>query len=539
MSTKPKTTGRKKPVQRSAPPSTGEKILPGLLFWSAASIAFIALLSRVFLAAIPMTRDEGAYGYLGKLAAKGFTPYVEFYEMKPPLLFYLYGLGGSLFGFTDLGLRLFGLLLNLSSCILIFLILRRYISKSYAMVSSALFAMLSINPFAFGFTMVAEHIVNTLLLLSIFLAHKSYGPKGFKFLIIGGAVFSMAILTKQSAIVFAPLFLLYFILERSKIAWIRQTIWFAGGALIPAILVSLYLLITGALDEAMYWLIKYPAQYSSTVGFEKGMGFLTFFFKKITGFQITLFVIGAISIVGNIIYINRKPNPWLLLYFFLALISILPGLRFYGQYWLLMFVPISMMAGSALHQLDIKNKIIASLFGFAVLICILIESVSHKDFYFFKDRSLVIDQLFVNNPFDPIRKLSKYAGSLMKDNETFMMLGSEPQAYLYADKMAPTRHVFMSMISNSDNKSRLLMDEALNDLKNTKPAYILSNMFPYSWGLGQRSDDHLYQSSYSYVARNYTPVASYNIRSNQYLYSGNGDNIDLKAAQQVILFRKL
>jgi hypothetical protein len=539
MSTKPKTKGRKKPAPRSSPPSTSEKILPGLLFWSAASVALIALLSRIFLSAIPMTRDEGAYGYLGKLAVKGFTPYVDFYEMKPPLLFYLYGLGGSLFGFTDSGLRLFGLVLNLASCILIFFILSRYIQKHYAMVSAALFTMLSINPFAFGFTMVAEHIVNTFLLLSIFLAHKSYDLKGFKFLLMGGAAFSIAILTKQSAVVFAPLFLLFFILERNKQPWIRQTIWFAAGALIPAILVLLYFMLTESLDEAMYWLIKYPAQYSSTVGFEKGMGFLNFFFKKITGFQITLFVIAAFAIVGNLIYIIRKPNSWLILYFLLALISILPGLRFYGQYWLLMFVPLAMMTGTALNQLDLKRNTVATFCGLLIVVSILFETVSRKGFYFFKGHSTHIDQLFVNNPFEAVRKLSEYAGTLMKDNDTFMMLGSEPQAYLYAEKLAPTRHVFMSMISNTDNKSQLLMDEALNDLKNSKPSYILSNMFPYSWGLGEKSDDHLYQSSYSYVVRNYTPVASFNMSTNKYLYSSNGDHIDPTVAQQVILFKKL
>src|SRR5688572_23622510 len=354
MSRKPKTKGRKKPAQ-PLPSTPGIKILPRLLSGLAITATIIALLSRIFLSANPMTRDEGTYGYLGKLAMKGYLPYLEFYEMKPPVLFYLYGLGGRLFGFTDFRLRFFALLLNATSCLLIYLILQRYIDKAFAFVAVAVFAMLSNNPFAFGFSMVAEHIVNTLFLLSVFLIHKSYEKTSIKLILAGGAVFSLAILTKQAAIVFSPVILLYFILERNRIPWLRQTIRFAIGALIPVVILFLFFLITGALDEAIYWLIKYPSQYTSTIGISKGISLFFFFFKNIAGFQMTIFSLAALAILSNIIFLKTRSNQWLLAYFFFAAVSLVPGFRFYGQYWLLLFPPMAMMTGTALQHLSKIN----------------------------------------------------------------------------------------------------------------------------------------------------------------------------------------
>lgn len=537
MSRSPKNKVKKKPASPQSSKSQDAKLLPVLVSWLAMATILLASLSRIFLASVAMTRDEGAYGYLGKLAASGFTPYVDFYEMKPPFLFYLYGLGGGVFGFSDLGLRLFGLFLNVVSCLLIYLTLKRYVQKPYALISAAMFALLSVNPYVFGFTMVAEHIVNALVLLSVYLVHKSYDLKGLKFLILAGASFAIAILTKQTAIVLSPVFLLIFILEKNKKPWMTQTAWFAAGAIIPALLMLILLMITGSLDEALYWLIKYPSQYTSTVGFEKGMGFLRFFFSRITGFQMSLFIIASLALITNLIYFKRRPNNWLLIYLFLAVVSILPGFRFYGQYWLLLFVPLAMLTGSALHEVGKKNLRIGMFSGLAVIAFILIELVAHKNYYFFKGYSPDIEKLYVNNPFDAIRKLSKYAGTLMNENENLMVIGSEPQAYLYADKIAPTKHVFMSMISNNDNASLLRMDAALNDLKTKKPEYVLYNLFPFSWGLGKNSSDHLYQGSFSFVNRNYTPVAAYHMESNRYLYANSGDQIDPTLAKQVILFK--
>lgn len=537
MSGKPKNKGRTKPDQASDLSPAPQKSLQVLLSILALAFIFITSVSRIILAGNPMSRDEGTYGYLGKLAAKGLTPYLDFYEMKPPMLFYLYGLGGTLFGFTDLGLRLFGLLLTLCSSLLIFLMLRRYISNHFALVGVALFSILSLNPFAFGFSMVAEHLVNTLVLLSIYLVHISDNRKGFLYLLLAGAVFATAILTKQTAILFSPVFLLCFILSRQQKPWIMQCIQFAVGVLIPVTLLAILFVLNGAFSEAMYWLTTYPAKYASIVTPEEGKIYLRYFSKNISLFQLSLFITSALALVANLVWIKQKPFTWSITYFILALLTVVPGFRFYGQYWMLIFAPMALMTAAVLNQVE-KLKPRAGILAAGIVMLLMAgELVVHHDYYFGKPSSAEVDKLYKNNPFGPIRKLSTYAGSLMKEDDSFMVFGSEPQAYLYADKIAPSKHVFMSMISKHDEKSKAFISEVMNDLEQKQPTYVLYNFFMYSWGLTEKSNDKLYSASFSYVINHYTPVAAYNMNTKSYLYANDGHQIDASIANQVILFQ--
>ena len=537
MSSKIKNKGSKKPV--TAPAAAGLTSGTTTLLLSSLAIVtgLMALSCRLFLSAYPMNRDEGTYGYLGSLAIKGLVPYVDFYEMKPPVLYYLYGLGGTLFGFSDFGLRFFGLLLNLASAVLIYLILLRYIDKVYALVASALFAMLSINLYALGFTMVAEHIVNTFVLLSFYLLIRSYDHKGLLLMILAGASFAMAILTKQTAILLSPLFLLHLVMQRKDKSWIRQGLTFACGALVPALLVLVYLWANSALDDAFYWLLTYPANYSAAVTSEEGSNFFYYFIKNITLFQVTLFSIAVLALVMNAIFARHKLNVLLLVYFLLTALILIPGFRFYGQYWLLLFVPLAMMTGTALHQLSRRNRPLGIGVAFAVLLCISGEAVIHRAYYFQAKTTPDIAKLYLNNPFEAIRKLSTYAASLMQGDETIMMCGSEPQVYLYAGQTAPTKHVFMSMLTKHTEKTDAFVEEALHDLQDKKPDYVLYNLFPYSWSMTESSNDLLYTSSFAVVAREYVPVAAFNMNDQQYTYAGEGV-IDHKIINQVILFKR-
>jgi hypothetical protein len=537
MSRKPKNKGKTKVPQPPPPSSTGNPFLPKLFTWLAIALIMVALVSRIFLGDIAMTRDEGMYGYLGQLAIRGFIPYVDFYEMKPPALFYLYGLGGTLFGFTDMGLRLFSLLVNAVSCLMIYLILQRHISRLFAFIAVVLFALLSTNPFAFGFAMVAEHLVSMFVLVSLYFVQKNNEDAGLKYILIAGAAFGLAILTKQTAIIFSLVFLVYFIVERRKKAWLRQTILYAAGVMIPTVVVLLLLGITGSLDEAFYWMIKYPSLYSAAVTMEEGMTLFSYFFRKISTFQITIFIVTCLAIIYNLIFNRSKPNNRIFIYFLLALVSILPGFRFYGQYWLLMFVPMAMLTGTALNHVSSIKLSYGTGAVALILVLIIFELVRHKDYYFFRDESATIHQLYNNNPFDPIRKLSKYAGARMKEDEDIMVFGSEPQVYLYTGKEAPTRHIFMSMISRHDNNSKLLIREAMEDAEREKPEYVLFSLFPYSWGLNTAANDELYKNAFRFVIRNYDPIAAYQMSQNSYLYTDSGDVIDPKMGNQVILFK--
>ena len=69
-------------------------------------ILAITTLIRLQYLDMPLERDESIYSYIGKLALNGGKPYVDFFEMKPPVMFYSYALLVGIFGYSATGVHL-------------------------------------------------------------------------------------------------------------------------------------------------------------------------------------------------------------------------------------------------------------------------------------------------------------------------------------------------------------------------------------------------------------------------------------------------
>ena len=120
-------------------------------------LIFIVYLIRSKFLIIPFERDEGIYGYYGKLLLEGKIPYKDFYEQKFPGLFYFYGFMVSLFGDTVKGLHTGFMYLNIVSIVVIYFASRILFSPIAGVVSATTFAFVSLTPDLSGFTVQAEH----------------------------------------------------------------------------------------------------------------------------------------------------------------------------------------------------------------------------------------------------------------------------------------------------------------------------------------------------------------------------------------------
>lgn len=58
----------------------------------------------------PFTGDQALNMLIGKVIAHGGAPYVDLWDLKHPGIFFFFAAGGSLFGFTEIGIHLFELL---------------------------------------------------------------------------------------------------------------------------------------------------------------------------------------------------------------------------------------------------------------------------------------------------------------------------------------------------------------------------------------------------------------------------------------------
>ena len=106
--------------------TTKQNTSNSLSFWLPLSIILvvIALLHLQYLD-IPLERDESLYAYFGKIALGGGIPYYDFYEMKPPMLFYSYALLIAVFGYSATGVHLAVVALAVANTFFTFKIARK------------------------------------------------------------------------------------------------------------------------------------------------------------------------------------------------------------------------------------------------------------------------------------------------------------------------------------------------------------------------------------------------------------------------------
>lgn len=88
--------------------------------WYGIALLIVTALGLVNLY-IPFGADTSVHILAGKALSEGGTLYVDFWDNKPPGLYYFYYIGGTLFGFDEFGIHLFELiwLLILSLCLMV------------------------------------------------------------------------------------------------------------------------------------------------------------------------------------------------------------------------------------------------------------------------------------------------------------------------------------------------------------------------------------------------------------------------------------
>jgi len=90
-------------------------------------VLWIVLLATLVVAALPtllypFTRDQGIYAYIADLMMQGGAPFRDAWELKPPGVYFGYWLGFSLFGRSELAVRLLDVLYTLLSAASIYVL---------------------------------------------------------------------------------------------------------------------------------------------------------------------------------------------------------------------------------------------------------------------------------------------------------------------------------------------------------------------------------------------------------------------------------
>lgn len=518
----------KTPIQTSTTPVSppAQPWKPGILFWIHLAIITIFLFAlRLNLLDLPLERDESAYAYLGQRAAEGLAPYRDFYEMKPPFLFYAYSLMNLIFGYSMEGLRWGALFLSLLMCVGVYLIGRSFFGPKYGLIAALVLALFSANPYTTMVFAESELLVMVPALFGIWflcrlLREEDLSTWSKRWLLIGaGLLIGSAVMVKQSGVFFlgfAAVVLLLLAegenLRQKFFKLIQNGVWFSIGAITPVLICLAIIFGFGVWEDFAFWNLEYPSLYTGGEN-NSDLNLFQGSFKNISQHQLLLWVLASAGLLALLLKgLGKKMSIALAALALFSFLTITPGQRYYLHYWIQFLPAVALLCAHLFFKLEKLGEngslSFAKVGSFPLALLLLLSGVALSSAHWLKsDSANLMRTMFSGNPFVEDQLMARILESQIQPDETVVVLGSEPQIYVYLNRKAPSRHFYTAFLSRNHRFTDQWNAEALDGLNDQKPNYVVLNIVTMSWMLRPDSNQKFYQGSYTWAMENYTPIA--------------------------------
>jgi len=467
-----------------------EVILPlGLLILG---VLFVVLV-RINLLGIPFERDEGIYQYFGQLVLEGKKPYLDFYEMKPPGIYYSYALLNWIFGSSVERAHAAFLFLNILTIFFLYLIGKKILDNLCGAMVAVSFGILSLGPQVSGFTTQSEHLITFfssagLLILVMYFEN----PKRF-FPFFAGVLFGFSLMIKQSAIffvLFSIIFMVFYFIFKKPIQWKIFISYFLAYFMgLGSIIGAAFLLVwfQGSFGEFLYWVIEFPKTYVSYVPFLNGVQNFKYFGQRVIDGYLLVWMIGLMGLfLMGFSKLEGHKKYLIGFYAFFSFLTIFPGFRFYGHYWLQFIPSLSLLVGVAIFSFKqlttVKgNRAVSNLIVIGIFMLVLIPVfVKEKDYYFSPDYNKILRDVYDVNPFPEAKVIGDYIKERTNEKDQIALIGSEPQIYYYTNRKAPSKHAYFSFLVKGNPRSFRMQKEFIKDVEKAKPKFLVFFDHPLS-----------------------------------------------------------
>jgi hypothetical protein len=219
-----------------------------------------------------------------------------------------------------------------------------------------------------------------------------------------------------------------------------------------------------------------------------------------------LFICGLVFQVFQLIKIkeSRVNGLFLILFLFSSFAAVIPGLRFYGHYWI-MFVPIFSIIAS--YSYIYIQKIPTYIIPVLLTIAISIQINETYEINLNTNPKLIYQFVYGENPNSTLPKIVDFLKRRLKKQDEIYVFGSEPQVYYECGKVLKSPHVYVGFLHIPGETSNKYQQELIQHIDKTKPKYILHLQNVNSINMKEGGSQHLYQWIFSHESRFYHPIA--------------------------------
>ncbi len=470
---------------------------------------------------IPFERDEGIYSYFGKLVLEGKIPYVDFYEVKFPGLFYFYGMMIGIFGDTVKGIHTGFMYLNLLTIVFIYFSARNLFNPIAGIVSAITFAFVSLTPNLSGFTVQAEHGVAFFTAWGILYYSIARNSGKIRHYFFMGLAMGAAVMVKTSGVFLAFWGALVIVSDsiftkpRQFKRFLKSIIPYSMGGITIIGAIFLLMVMKNSFKEMMFWAYEHPKQYVSNMPFEEGVKYFKYTRDAIIQNHKVFWVHAFLSVVLCLL----KPIPIKVKIMGISLLAfsfltIVPGFYFYGHYWIQTVPGLSIAAGLTCYSLI---AVLQNLFNLqhprykyiylAIFILLTFNHVSgFKSYYYHPNYERVLRAVYGNNPFPESMEIANFINANSKPEDNIVLIGSEPQIYFYTKKKSPSRHAYFTSIVNNIPQHKEWQREFAKDTEKANPRYVIFFNHPLSLLVQPNVDRYVFEWANEFITKNYVLI---------------------------------
>lgn len=453
------------------------------------AIAALYAWIRIPLLDVPLDRDEGAFGLIGRAILDGQVPYRDLCDHKPPGVFYLYALALSVFPATALGIHLFLHLWNFATLLLVASVARALSGRRAGLYAAFVYALASAAPSVQGPSASTELLLLLPLVASLRLVLAARAAEGRRrlFLLLGaGASGAAACWIKQPAAL--PLLCVPLLLAgppgagRVKPALLGFAWWIAGGVGLSALVCAGFAL-AGNFGEFFYWSFTHNIAYGAG-GWSIAGPRLLLVGKQLLydhGFVLALTLFGlAWSVHKGFRYAG-------LLAALLALSALGTAQSgyFYAHYFAILCPALALGAGYAIDKLQAHaaggSRLRERAFAVWVLGMSALLPAYWSPWYYWRPDPVVVSLTLLGpQGFEAAPMAAGYLREHMAEDEWMFIYGSEPQLPLLAQRRNANPYVNSYPLTSAMAREREFQERTWARIEETKPKYLIFVRTSYS-----------------------------------------------------------
>jgi 4-amino-4-deoxy-L-arabinose transferase-like glycosyltransferase len=495
------------------------------LWFSLVLLVIFAVILRSRLLDIPFERDEGGFAYMGYSWIHGTPLFTDYVDVKPPMIYILYGVFAFLFGESPAGIHSGLLLFNIGFAITFFWFVRKYYNSGIALLAALSFVLLSSSSNVFGFAAHATQLLVWPAIAGIWLSREAVVQENMKKMAFAGLLLGLAFLVKQQALGFMLLagFMVSFITLYPKPRWVY---WLKSGAVLTFFAVLPYLVclfwfwMTGALDNFWYWTYVWPSQFAATQ--TGNMEIFTMMYNMVSrDIEVVWYLglVGVIAIWFSNMSVYEKVFPAFLTVFGFLSLSI--GFHYYPHYFVVFLPAICLGFGLTMYTLGhwiykagvSKN----GAFGVVAVLAMIPMFMAFsplKNYYFSEKKQNILRRVYGTNPFQESYIMGTKIQKMSKPGDSILVLGSEPQILFYAKLPSVSEHMHYYQLVDGGSQNDSLQNVLINKAEKSKPRFLVFSRVGYSW-LNKNPESKLFTWINPFLQNNYNLIGVANPRPQQ------------------------